>query len=77
LIVVLSSAENVRAGWVESEWGAFVNEKRSGRKQGNVVSVLFGEVSIEELPLALRQYAVVKWDKQGRDHILSLLLVVG
>jgi len=34
LIVVTSRKEYVESKWVEAEWGSFINEKRSGRKDG-------------------------------------------
>ena len=73
LIVVTSSYENVTHGWVEAEWGAFVNEKRSGKKTGNIVTLVAGEMTIEELPLALRQYEVFEWEKALVPRLLDYL----
>ncbi len=33
MIVVGSSAENIRSSWVEAEWLFFLNRKRSGKHQ--------------------------------------------
>lgn len=73
LLVVTSCAENVKKHWVKAEWGAFVNEKRSGRKRGNVVSVVFGDVPADALPLALRQFEIVPWDADGQRRLQGYL----
>jgi hypothetical protein len=59
MVVVASSGENVRASWVEAEWGFFINEKRSGRKTGNLVTVVVGGLAPAALPPSLRQYEVI------------------
>ena len=76
LVVVTSRGQHVKGGWVEAEWGSFVNEKRSGRKEGNVVTVTFGNVAIEELPLALRQFEVLPWTPEGKRNLLSFVAPV-
>jgi len=62
MIVVTSSAANVRAPWVEHEWGLFVCDQLSGshrKKDGNLITVLAGEMPISDLPLVLRNNEVV------------------
>jgi hypothetical protein len=59
MIVVTSSPQHVKSPWVEAEWGLFVNEKRSGRKPGNLLTVVSGKMQIEDLPASLRYYEVV------------------
>ncbi|MCD4785056.1 MAG: toll/interleukin-1 receptor domain-containing protein [Candidatus Eremiobacteraeota bacterium] len=76
LIVVASSAEHLKSRWVKAEWGAFVNEVRSGRKDGNVVTIIFGDVEIKDMPLALRQYEVLKWEYARTPRLLSFLAPV-
>jgi serine/threonine protein kinase len=61
LILVASSAANAASPWVEAEWGFFVNEKRSGRKAGNLVTVAVGELKPSDLPPALRYYEVIPY----------------
>lgn len=53
LVVVGSSRGNIESPWVEAEWRMFVGLKRRGRKQGNVISVLCGHATMDDLPLAL------------------------
>jgi TIR domain len=56
LLVVTSSAANLKSEWVAHEWQSFLAEKRSGRKTGNVVSLLCGQMTIGDLPYSLRQH---------------------
>jgi hypothetical protein len=69
LVVVGSRVENLLAGWVEAEWRVFVNEKRSGRKTGNVVTVVSGGLTPERLPMSLRYYEVVTLTRDGLDRL--------
>lgn len=65
MIVVTSSAANARAPWVKAEWGLFVNEKRSGRKTGNLVTFVIGDMSPGDLPASLRYYEVISLHDDG------------
>lgn len=56
LIVVTSRKEYVESRWVEAEWGSFINEKRSGRKDGNIIVLLVGSMKISDLPISLRSF---------------------
>ncbi len=71
MIVVTSSAEHVNTSWVESEWGFFVTEKRSGRKAGNVITVTAGPVEAKDLPPALRRYEIIPLTEDGCARVLS------
>jgi hypothetical protein len=59
MIVVTSSVENVNSSWVEAEWGFFISEKRSGRKGGNLVTLVVGGLPPAALPPSLRYYEVI------------------
>ena len=59
MIVVTSSAANVRSRWVEWEWGMFHNEKLSNRKDGNLITVIDPEMRVADLPSTLRYYEVI------------------
>jgi serine/threonine protein kinase len=61
LVLVTSSAANALSPWVEAEWGFFVNEKRSGRKTGNLVTIAVGGLQPRDLPPALRYYEVIAY----------------
>ncbi len=56
LIVLGSSKENIKSKWVKFEWSTFLNEKLSGRKFGQIITFLDGDLSVEDLPIQLRQY---------------------
>jgi hypothetical protein len=74
MIVVGSSVENILSPWVKDEWGAFVIEKRSGRKPGsNLITMIIGSVKIDELPISLRMNEVIPFDPDKFSTILSYL----
>lgn len=50
LILVTSNKDYVESSYVESEWRTFIEEKRSGRKKGNVMTILKG-VEVPSLPI--------------------------
>ena len=55
LILFTSKPEYVVSSYVESEWRIFIEEKRAGRKHGNLISVLMG-MDVSLLPISLRHY---------------------
>ena len=59
IVVIATSKENVLSGWVQYEWSAFANEKRSGRKTGNIITLLDSGMPISDLPILLRQFEVI------------------
>ncbi|MHB8053550.1 MAG: TIR domain-containing protein [Methanoregula sp.] len=74
LILVTSRKEYVESKWVEAEWGSFINEKRSGRKDGNIVVLLAGSMQIGDLPISLRSFETRFLDNpKTLDQILSYL----
>jgi hypothetical protein len=70
MIVVASSVENALSPWVEAEWGFFINEKRSGRKTGNLLIVTIGQLKPSDLPPSLRYYEVIPFEPQNINKIL-------
>src|SRR4051794_17520007 len=62
LIVIDSSAESIRSPWVEAEWRMFINERRSGRKQGNLIVLITQDCTIDQLPISLRSFQVLPYD---------------
>ena len=55
LIVFSSNPDYVKSSYVESEWRTFIEEKRSGRKKGNVITIL-DNCDISSLPITLRHF---------------------
>ena len=68
LLVVASSAANIESRWVRFEWSTFLNEQLSGRKQGQIFTLL-KDVSVSELPLKLRCFESLTIDNY-KDRIL-------
>ena len=57
LIIVSSNADFLKeeiSSYVYEEWHTFVEEIRSGRKKGNIMTVFTENVKLEEVPIALR-----------------------
>ena len=55
MIVFASKIDYINSTWVKSEWRAFTNEIRSGRKKGNIITIL-KDIRANSLPLVLRNY---------------------
>jgi peptidoglycan hydrolase-like protein with peptidoglycan-binding domain len=71
LILVASSLEHVLSPWVEAEWGLFLNEKRSGRKTGNLVTLAVGDLRAADLPASLRYYSVIPFRADTLEQVLQ------
>lgn len=54
MVIVATKPEYIMSAYVKSEWRTFIEEKRSGRKIGNIVTLI--EFSISELPISLRHF---------------------
>lgn len=54
-ILVASRKEFVESSYVESEWRTFLEEQRTGRKQGNILTIL-KEIEVSSLPISLRKF---------------------
>jgi len=65
LIVIGSSAENIKSSWVEAEWLFFLNRKRSGKTLGNLFTVITGDFKLEEVPASLANYEVIPFNKKN------------
>ena len=73
LVVVTNCVDNVLASWVEAEWRVFINEKRSGRKTGNTITLVAAGMAPGELPMSLRYYEVIPLHGSRGDRLLSYL----
>lgn len=72
LIVIGSSVENISSEWVKSEWRFFLNRKRSGKKMGNIFSVITNDMVIDDLPASLHNYEVIFFET-GFDKLIHYL----
>lgn len=61
MVLVGSDPEYFKTEWVSDEWGFYRNEKRKGRKKGNLVIVLADEYMKDDgkLPSQLRQTEII------------------
>src|SRR5262249_54102194 len=73
LVLVASSRQNLESPWVTAEWRAFLYEVRSGRKTVNVITVLAGSLSINELPVSLRSLQVLPLTDKGLADLVHYL----
>lgn len=73
LIVIGSTVENILSGWVEAEWRVFINEKRSGRKLGNILTIIPGALHPQHLPMSLRYYEVLQLENALSPRLLEYL----
>lgn len=64
LVVVTSSRENADSKWVKYEWNTFSNELLSGRKDGNILTIVCAGLKADELPLTLRQRQVLSFESE-------------
>ncbi len=74
MIVVGSCCKNIDSGWVRFEWNAFANELHSGRKKGNLITVLSNgaKCNRDEIPFLLRQYEIL--GEEDLDRLTSFIL---
>lgn len=74
LVVITTSTEHVKEGWVEYEWGCFVNLQRSGRKKdGNLVVMTIGNLNPADLPLSLAYNQIIAFNEKNLEKILHYL----
>ena len=71
LIVLSSSASNIKSKWVKFEWTTFLNEVLSERKKGQIMT-LVNNISVAELPIQLRHYEMFHLDDY-KERILSYI----
>jgi hypothetical protein len=65
--------ENILSSWVEAEWRLFINEKRSGRKSGNFLTIIGSDLSLARLPLSLRYYEVIAAEGNYVERVLRYI----
>jgi predicted DNA-binding WGR domain protein len=55
LVLVASCREHIESRWVEAEWDSFLQDVRSGHKQGEMFILSCGPLNPADLPLFLRR----------------------
>lgn len=72
MIVFTTRSEYARSTFVKEEWMTFRNEKLSGRKNGNLLTIIGDGLTIADLPLGLRRYEVIPY-KSFRKTIMDYI----
>lgn len=72
MIVFTTRSEYARSTFVKEEWMTFRNEKLSGRKKGNLLTIIGDGLTISDLPIGLRRYEVLPY-KSFRKTILDYI----
>lgn len=75
MVVVTSSPAYVTSTWVEHEWGLFLGEVLAGRKTGNLITVLAGGMSLNDLPISLRNREVLELQPAQLDRLVEFTRV--
>lgn len=60
LILVASCREHIESRWVEAEWDSFLQDVRSGNKEGELFILNCGDLKATDLPLFLRRQQMFK-----------------
>jgi len=72
MIVFSSSVEYISTTYVQYEWSLFNEELKTGRKIGNLLTILTDDIEIDDLPIALRNRQSLKFNN-FKDDLLSFL----
>lgn len=71
MVLVTASLEHATSQWVEYEWRLFLGERLAGRKSGNLISVIAGDMRIQDLPIGLRNREVIRCDPEELPRLLG------
>ena len=69
LVLVGSCREHIESQWVSEEWGSFLEEIRTGRKQGELFIINCGALKPSNLPLFLRRHQMFNADDLGLEQL--------
>ena len=73
MIVVASEPEYIRAPWVEYEWGIFIARRNDRKTDGNLLTVLAGDMRIADLPNVLLPFQSLPLSDAGLQELLQYL----
>ena len=71
MVVVASSREHANSKWVTFEWRLFNNEKLAGRKDGNLLTILAGGMTVGQLPIALRNLEAIPLVQGAMERLIK------
>lgn len=72
LIVYVSRPEFLLSPWLECGWTTFLNEILSGRKQGRILTIIGDNMTISDLPFALRRVQSIPF-RIFRNELLKFI----
>ncbi|MBR5333304.1 MAG: toll/interleukin-1 receptor domain-containing protein [Alistipes sp.] len=64
LVVVCMDVESLKSKWVKLEYTTFINEIYSGRKDGNMITIVNDGISVNDLPILLRGHEVIPYKQK-------------
>lgn len=67
LVVLATNAEDFQSGWVDYEWTSFLNEINGGRKKKGQLFTFVHNVSVNELPYALRSRQMISFNSAAPE----------
>ena len=78
LVVIATNVEYLyheSSPYVYYEWHSFLEEKKCGRKQGNIITLLENNIGIDQIPYALRHCQSIKLSeyRQITDYVKTEL----
>lgn len=73
LVVLGTRPECFDSGWVGYEWRSFHNEKLSGRKPDSQLFTFVSDVSVDQLPFALRNYQMIPFSPSSLQDAFEAL----
>ncbi|HML60748.1 MAG TPA: SUMF1/EgtB/PvdO family nonheme iron enzyme [Solidesulfovibrio sp.] len=73
MIVVASEPEHIRSPWVEYEWGIFIARRNDRKTDGNLLTVLAGDMRIADLPNVLLPFQSLPLSDAGLQELLQYL----
>jgi len=73
LVLVGSCREYIESRWVSAEWDAFLEENRTGRKQGELFIINCGALKPSNLPLFLRKHQMFNADDFGLGRLVQFV----
>ena len=73
LVLVGSCREFIESPYVSAEWGSFLEEIRTGRKQGELFIINCGALKPGNLPLFLRRHQMFNADDLGLKRLVQFV----
>lgn len=73
LVLVGSCREFIESRYVSAEWDSFLEENRTGRKQGELFIINCGTLKPANLPLFLRKHQMFSADDLGLERLVQFV----